>query len=226
MSPPSLLEAIQGLIERTYRMRTGVDDVGRFVIGDAGFGSLYRTGNALSIGSAVGHGARTLVRETPGGVRACIYYPDALVRLLEQHPPQRGLHEGNVAAFATLVEELDHLLLIAERSRLLRPLTLFELELHANVSKHLVLSRFAAGRASRLDERRRLWLFHHLFDGLRYCDANREVRERYRLAARWAVKFIASLSRMSGPERRIRAIRRFHHADMPEKMAWASGAAA
>ena len=90
-------------------------------------------------------GARTLVRETDEGLRASIYYPDRLIRVLEQHPPQHGLCDANVDAFATLVEELDHFLMIVARARSGRPLTLFELELHANVSKHLVLSRFLAG---------------------------------------------------------------------------------
>lgn len=225
MSGSSLLEVVQGLLERTYLMHTGVADVGRFVIGDAGVGSLYGSREAVSVGHAATGGARTFVRHTETAVRACIYYPDALVQLLESQPPQQGLHDANVEAFATLVEELDHLLLIAERSHLRRPLTLFELELHANVSKHLVLSRFAAGRRARLDERRRLWLHRHLFDGVRYCDAQREVRERYRLAARWAVKFIGRLSGMSGGERRVLAIRRFHRADVASKLAWVSGAA-
>ena len=61
-------------------------------------------------------GARTLVRETREGLRACIYYPDGMIRRLELFPPQRGLGDENVDAFADLVEELDHLLLLAERS--------------------------------------------------------------------------------------------------------------
>ena len=38
---PSLLERIQGLLERTYDIRAPVSDIGRFVIGDRGYRRLY-----------------------------------------------------------------------------------------------------------------------------------------------------------------------------------------
>jgi len=38
---PSLLEQLQGVIERTYDLDTGVRDIGRFVIGDEGYRNLY-----------------------------------------------------------------------------------------------------------------------------------------------------------------------------------------
>lgn len=215
---PSLLELVQGLLERTYRMRTGVEDLARFVIGDSGYRVLYGDPQAGAFAAAAdGSGARTLVRETSQGVRACVYYPDGLIRTLERYPPQRGLGDENVDSFADLVEELDHLLVVAERSREGRETTLFELELHANVSKHLVLSRFLAGRHRRLAESRRRWLRHHLFEKIRYCDSDPAVRARYRDAARFAVRMIDRIGRLR-PAERLRALRRFHRAPSQEKV--------
>ena len=37
----SLLEQLQGVIERTYRMSTGIEDVGRFILGDDGYRRVY-----------------------------------------------------------------------------------------------------------------------------------------------------------------------------------------
>jgi len=210
---PSLLESIQRLLERTYRMRSGIDDPGRFVIGDRGFALLYversPAEEAARAGSVDGSGARMLVRESVDGVRACIYYPDRLIEHLERFPPQRGVGDENVDAFAALVEELDHLLLLAERKRKERPVTLLELELHANVSKHLVLTRFLAGPNRRLREDRRLWLRHQLFEKVRYCDDEPEVRQRYEDARLWAVRFVDGLAALP-TDRRIDTLRRFH----------------
>ncbi len=210
--PVPLLVLVQGLLERTYRMHSGIEDPGRFVIGDRGYRLLYaerRQAAERDVRSARQIGARTLVREVDDGMRACIYYPDRMIRQLERFPPQRGVGEVNVDAFATLVEELDHLLLLAERSRTDRTLTLFEMELHANVSKHLVLTRFLAGRRRHLGEARRRWLRHHLFDKLRYSEEDPALNRRYRDAARWAVRLIDALP---GLERsfRIDTLRRFH----------------
>ena len=208
----SLVEVVQRLLERTYRMRTGLADVGRFLVGDFGYRELYGLGASYVAGAAADAGSKTLVRETSDGVRASVYLPDALVDRLERFPPQRGLGDENVDAFATLVEEVDHLLVIAARARGQRPVSLFELELHANVSKHLVLSRFLAGSAPRLGERRRLWLRHQLFEKVTYCDDDLDIRDRYRQAARWAVKLIDTLPRLS-VARRLGTLRRFHRED-------------
>jgi len=145
-------------------------------------------------------------------VRACIYYPDVMIARLEEYPPWRGLGEDNVDAFATLVEEVDHLLCIAGRAAAGGTCSLLELELHANVSKHLVLSRFLAGGASarRLGGRERLWLRWHLFHKGSWCDPDPLVCERYHEAARWALRYLDALERVPSREAKLRSLRRFH----------------
>ena len=224
----SLLETVQTLLERTYRMQTGLVEVGRFVIGDAGYRCLYREIETVDSAGTIpggGVGAKTLVRETPEGIRACIYYPDELIRCLESHPPQDGLRDANVDAFAALVEELDHLLCIAERARTDRPLTLFELELHANVSKHLVLARYLSGPGRPLDERRRVWLRYQLFHKGTYWDDDEATQSRYRDAARWALRLLEALPLLPRGGR-IEFLRLFHKATAPAKLELIGGLAA
>jgi hypothetical protein len=157
------------------------------------------------------------VREGPEGLRACIYYPDELIATLEAHPPQSGLDDRNVSEFAVLVEELDHLLCIADRARDRRPLSRFELEMHANVSKHLVLARFLAGSRSRLDPRGKAWLRWHLFHKADWSDGDPEVRQRYVDAARWGMRFLDAMEALR-PQERLRALRSFHEASASSKL--------
>jgi hypothetical protein len=185
------------------------------VIGDAGLRAIYPKGGH-EVRSESGEGARLLVRDTGAGVRACIYYPDAMIRHLEAKPPQRGLDADNVDAFAVLVEELDHLLVTAERAHAGRGVSLLELEVQANVSKELVLSRFLARGGRHLDPGRREWLRHHLFHARTYCDDDLEVRGRYEAASRLALKFLRSLQ--DRPRLlRLETLRRFHRASLSEK---------
>jgi len=217
---PSLLDSVHQLLERTYLIRSGVDSIGRFVIGDAGYRHLYRGEIVETVGTepkANGQGARTLIRETPDGLAARIYYPDAMIRCLEAYPPHQGLGDANVDAFAVLVEEADHLLCIAERAREERPVSLFELELHANVSKHLVLTRFLAGVSGRLDNRRRAWLRFHLFHKGAPSDTNPAVRGRYADAVRWALRMLDASARLR-PAERVLALRQFHSASAHGKL--------
>jgi hypothetical protein len=213
--PVSLLEQLRGLIERTYGFESGIEDLGRFVVGNAGYRRFYAGREAVTRVDSATEQARTLVRDTPGALRACIYYPDELIETLECHPPQRGLSGRNVDAFSILVEELDHLLLLVWRKRQSRSVTLFELEWQANVTKHLVLAYFLAAGRPRLQAAERAWLRHHLFDKGTFVDVDPSVAERYRQAARCAVKFIDGLPGKA--RNRLATLRRFHDADAPGK---------
>lgn len=212
----SLLESVQGLLERTYRM-SPLSGIARFVVGDVGYRRFYGGVDALAGPASAAHGARVLVRETGDGVRASLYLPDDLVRALEASPPQRGLNDSNVDAFATLVEETDHLLCIAERTAERREVSCFELELHADVSKYLVLSRFLSPRRDRVGERRKIWLKWHLFEKARFDDEDPVVRRRYHDASRWAMRLLRALERRRAAER-VELLRRFHAASASAKL--------
>lgn len=218
MRSPALLDTVERLLRRTYRVDAAIPGLAAFVVGDRGFRDLYGTVPTASIvGSGAGDGARTLFRETDEGIRAAIYLPDAMIRTLESHPPQRGIGERNVDAFAALVEEADHLLVVAERAAYGRPVSLFELELHANVSKHLVLSRFLAGSGRPLKERERVWLSWHLFHKGEWSHADPRICRRYAEAGRFAFRFLERLRGLE-PGRRLARLREFHAAGAAEKL--------
>jgi len=242
----SLLETLQRVIERTYDLDTGVTDIGRFVIGDQGFRALYGrwhdagliretvadpptvagsasavmpVSEATAAGSASGT-ARTLVREQDGGLALSIYYPDALVRCLEGNDPTRRLDDGNVDSFNTLVEELDHFLVIADRFRSQGVVSLMDLELHANVTKYLVLKMFVGKlrRASRLAPVDAAWVRQQIFDRGEFVAEDPNVRARYREASRLAARYVGALDGLA-PAPRVAALRRFHRMPPQAKVA-------
>lgn len=229
----SLLESLQSLLERTYRMDTGVDEIGRYIIGDEGYRRFYGPvesrpsepePNARHHAGHAGGGAKVLVHDAPGALAAHIYYPDRLIRELEANPPAHGLGDPNVDSFATFVEELDHFLLIAERARLGRPVSLLELEMHADVSKYLVCAMFLSrGRGApagkRVSGEERLWLRWHLFEKLEFAEPDPLVQARYRDAARYAHRFLDRLEAEPRAAVRLAQLRTFHDSSHQEKLA-------
>lgn len=218
----SLLAATQGLLERTYGARTGLADLGRFIIGDQGYRRISRRHAIKEVvtdpwGVEVGAAGemprpRVLVRRRRhGGAALSIYFPDALIARLETRPPAAVLDEGNVDDFADFVEEIDHFLVLYGGLTQGHELHLLALETRANVSKALVISHFLgrlAGRG-RLDERERRWVRYHLFHKKRYSDADPLVRRRYHDARRFAVRLLDRLESL--PARgRIRELRRWN----------------
>lgn len=208
-------------------MSTGIEDIGPFVIGDEGYRLLYggeRQGSLHRARSA-GSGARVLLRSEDGAVSACIYYPDSLIRTLEDRPPSRGVGDENIDAFATFIEELDHFLLVAERARLGRPVSLLELEMHANVTKYLVCALYlTAGKADGRARRRlapevRLWLLWHLFEKHDFAEPDPQVQVRYEDASRFARRFLDVLDRAPDAPSRLSRLRAFHDATHQQKLA-------
>lgn len=220
----SLLERLQGVIERTYDLQTGVRQIGRFVIGDVGYRALYgglhpEEKLAQSVGAASPPGARTLIRHRDGGLAVSIYYPDTIIECLERNDPTRFLDDGNVDAFAVLVEELDHFLVIAERYRSRGVLSLLDLELHANVTKSLMLKLFVSRMRGthRLSGEDSAWIRFHLFEKVEFCDPDPEIRQRYRTASRLAARYLDWLEKLA-PLRRLCDLRRFHRMPPPVKL--------
>lgn len=198
MSAPPLLLTLKAIIERSYGMATIIDDLAPYIIGDAGYRLRFGTGPGdLSPLPR----ARLLVRDGGPGVRAALYYPDSLVRHLERFNPLAGVDDVNIEAFAVLVEELDHLLTIASRSAEQRPISLLELEHHANVTKCLVVLHFLARQTGRrrVSAPLRGWVRHHLLG--RFATAVGEDGERYRSAARMAGTYLDYLDSLPPAER-------------------------
>jgi hypothetical protein len=218
----SLLVATQGLLERTYDAGAGVEDLGRFIIGDQGYRRLSRR-HAVSevvgepwhvqVGASGGQDRpRVLVRRRrQGGAALCIYFPDDLIARLESRPPAAVLDEQNVDDFADFVEEIDHFLVLYNGLKDGHELHLLALETRANVSKALVISHFLGRLAGngRLDATQRRWVRYHLFNKKRYTDPDPRLRRRYRDARRFAVRLLDRLESL--PARaRVRELRRWN----------------
>jgi len=213
--PRPLVESLKSIIEKSYGMPVVIEDIGPFIVGDAGVQALY--GKVAEPVSREGQGARILVRDAGPILRAALYYPDSLVRHLERFNPLEGIGDVNINAFAVFIEELDHLLTLAHRAAERRPVSLLELEHHANVTKYLIVVHFL-GRQSgrrRLPEMLKIWARHHLFE--RFSRDEGEGEARYRDAARLASKYVSYLESLPIEERRAE-LRAFHRRRFAETL--------
>ena len=209
MTPEPLLPVLQSIIERSYGMPRLVGDAARYLIGDEGLRRFYGGGEPER--------ARLMVRDERRGVHAALFLPDRLVRHLERHDPRRGLDDRNIDAFAVLVEELDHLLLLASRASMGRCVRLLELEIHALVTKYLMvlhlLGRLTGRR--RVSAFHRRWARHHLFE--KFSREPGEEPGRYREASRLAWRYVSWLDGLNAESRRAE-LPAFHLRPWDEQM--------
>ena len=212
-SAPSLLARVQALIERTYA-REAFDAAECFIIGDEGLRRLHGARFIDDAGRPM-----LLVRFEGGAHHASVYFPDALIANLEVNDPGRGLCEANLQDFAAFVEEIDHLLAIVAAARRGRPVRAVELEIHANVTKVLVLSLFLARTlgTERLSAGQRDELRFELLGRGDYASEEPHLRERYRDARRHALRFLARLDGTPAAQRPS-LLRAFSSAPFSEKL--------
>jgi hypothetical protein len=207
-----LLARLQAMLNELYALEVpyGVDD---FLITDAVFARSLDTG-----GREVDE--KLLISEADGEAEVALFLEGELLERLAERDPLTRLNADNLADFWAVLEGVSHFNYYAWNAQREKEVTLFELELQAEVDKFVttgVLLRQQNGC-----EPRELhgWLFHspRLDDELQG-----EERERYRRANRYAGKYCRrlapSLTRLDGDETVQRELRRFYRLSQQSKLA-------
>jgi hypothetical protein len=214
-----LIEELQRKIEKTYALDTGITNIEKFVIGDHGYKELYLQEQIKSVVENVSSGSRVLMRDLGNTLKVSIYYPDRLIKVLEENDPRMGLHDDNIDECASFVEELDHFLFIAQNFKRNRPFSLLELELQANVTKYLVLKYFIAlkNRSMRLQEFDKEYIRHHLFYKRNYALEGPVERKRYEDAKELGMTYTRHIDFLSHDDR-LSDLRLFSRLPCPLKI--------
>ncbi|MGR3319823.1 MAG: hypothetical protein ACUZ8O_15255 [Candidatus Anammoxibacter sp.] len=214
-----LIKDLQRKIEKTYALNTGITNIEQFIIGDAGYERFYTHEEIETVVNNPFSDARVLIRDKGETLKASIYYPDDLIKVLENNDPRFGIHDDNIDACASFVEELDHFLFIAQNFRWNRPFSLLELELQANITKYLVLKYFIALQigTTRLTRFYREYIRYHLFYKREYDIDDASEKKRYEDTRVFAVIYTNYIDQLS-PEDRLRDLREFSRMAGPSKI--------
>ena len=213
-----LIKELQKKIEKTYALDTGITNIEQYIIGDKGYEEFYAKEEIRTVVNSHS-GAKVLLRNAGDTLKVSIYYPDALIRELEDNDPRLGIHDENIDLCASFVEELDHFLFIAQNYKSNRPFSLLELELQANVTKYLVLKYFIAlqSRSLKLSKFDREYIRHHLFYKRQFDVEDTTERKRYEDAGKFGMMYTEQIDRLSHEER-LRDLRRFSRMTCPSKI--------
>ncbi len=205
-----LIEELQRKIEKTYALDTGIINIEEFVIGNNGYKKFYAKEKIKTVVNSSYSRSQVFIRDIGDRLKVSIYYPDELIKVLEDNDPRIGLHDDNIDACASFVEELDHFLFIAQNFKLNRPFSLLELELQANVTKYLVLKYFIAlqNKSVRLSKGDKEYIRHHLFYKRKYNIDDPSERKRYEDAKIFGITYTKYIDLLSH-EDRLQDLRKF-----------------
>jgi len=207
-----MLESLQRRIAETYQADTG-HDVRDFLITDS------RVAHALSGGNVLTKSGETLlVREDSGGLAMSLYLEAGLLERLETGDPARLLDADRLGDLCKVIEGLSHFVCVAWRASRDQSVTLFELELQAEVDKYVGTMQLARETG---DPEALHALHGRLFDSPRFSDdLDDEQRERYRAATEYAARFCKRLRQrmLSGGDAVLPELRHFFRLPLREKL--------
>jgi hypothetical protein len=181
------LRSLQQRLQAIYEIDTGYD-VQEFIFSDPQLAQQLETQT-----TSRRIPEKLLVRQHSEGLDVSLFlHPDVLHKLTLDNPSD-ALHQGNLADFCTVTEGVSHFVYLIWNARHDRNVTLFELELQAEVDKYVMA---AALLAEQLGGTLPYNLPQVLFGKPRFdTQLNRIEHQRYYLANAYARHYCHNLHR-------------------------------
>jgi hypothetical protein len=180
-----MLDSLQQHLERIYEVETECP-VSDYLITDPALAQHYDTNRY-----ARHTPEKLLVQQSGDTLNIALYLEEALVDHLQGDDPIESLHDGNLTEFCTAVEGVSHFIYLVWNARHGRGISLFELELQAEVDK-FIAALFLMGRQR--GRRAPRGLLKRLFDAPAYDDAlDRDELRRYTRANDYAHRYCRGL---------------------------------
>jgi hypothetical protein len=214
---PTVLTALQGGLERLYRVETALD-VHDFLVDGEGRDAFSPDRSPKE---------QLLIRQSEDDLELALFVDERTIAHLERRDPRRRLDDSNLQEFLLALEGVSHFVYLVHRARQERPVSAVELELQAEVDKYLVSLLVAWDQSGAPPAGLRERLFMHIqFHG----DLSREERERYELANQAAATYVGALERRFVERRAgselLSEARRFYRKGLAEKLEHISALAA
>jgi hypothetical protein len=137
------LNGLQRHLERIYEIEVACD-IDCFVISDTELAAALEQGTRARNVSE-----KLLVCEGEDDLQLSLFLDPRVIEVLAENDPLRELNDGNLAAFWTALEGVSHFLYLSWNARHGRGISLFELELQAEVDK-FVAAVFLLARQRRM----------------------------------------------------------------------------
>lgn len=206
-----LLGKLEAMLHDLYALEVGYA-VSDFLITDA---TLARALDAR--GRQVDE--KLLIAEADGEADVALYLEQELLERLTERDPLARLDEANLADFWAALEGVSHFTYYAWNAARDKQVSLFELELQAEVDKFVTTGMLLREQTGREPDGLHGWLF----DTPRLdAELAAAERERYRLANRYAAKYCRRLTGSAGGNESAvrRDLRHFYRLSQPSKLAY------
>jgi hypothetical protein len=151
---------------------------------------------------------KLLIAEADGEADVALYLELELLERLDRHDPLKKLDGGNLGDFWAALEGVSHFTYYAWNAARDKVVSLFELELQAEVDKFVTTGMLLRAQTGREANGLHGWLFD---SPTLAAELDEHERERYRRANRYAARYCRRLVRTLGGEDESAAQRELRH---------------
>ena len=164
---------------------------------------------------------KLLIAEADGAADVALYLEQELLDRLAEHDPLTHLDGENLADFWAALEGVSHFTYYAWNAARDKSVSLFELELQAEVDNFVTTAKLLREQTGREPSGLHGWLFD---SPTLSAELDGEERERYRRANRYAAKFCSRLpSAGAAVAAAQRELRHFYRLSQGSKLAHIDG---
>lgn len=206
-----LLGRLETMLHDLYGLEVGYA-VNDFLITDAAIARSFDAG-----GRDVDE--KLLIAEADGEADVALYLERELLERLNRHDPLTRLDADNLGDFWAALEGVSHFTYYAWNAARDKPVSLFELELQAEVDKFVTTGRLLRKQTGREPNGLHGWLFD---SPTLAAELGEDERERYRRANRYAAKYCRRLvPALAGADEAAtrRELRHFYRLSQTSKVA-------
>jgi hypothetical protein len=204
-----LLPKLEAMLHELYALEIGYA-VSDFLITDAVLAGSLDAGGRKS-------DEKLLIAESNGEADVALYLEQELLDRLAKHDPLTHLDGENLADFWAALEGVSHFTYYAWNAARDKSVSLFELELQAEVDKFVTTAKLLREQTGREPGGLHGWLFD---SPTLAAELDGEERERYRRANRYAAKFCSRLAPAPVDAEAVQSeLRRFYRLSQAMKLA-------
>ncbi len=180
-----MLNELQQQLEDIYEVDTHLQ-VSQFLITDPALARQYDTSeNPRSTNE------KLLISQTHEGLDVALFLHSNIVQHLEQNDPLESLHDGNLHEFWVALEGISHFIYLTWNAQYDREISLFELELQAEVDKFITAILLYAQQQEKQQPHK---LLMKLFIKLQFDSALQQKElARYTMANQYAYRYCEKL---------------------------------
>jgi hypothetical protein len=195
-----LLRKLEAMLHELYALEVGYA-VADFLITDPDLmRALDSSGRTID--------EKLLISEADGEADVALYLERELLERLDRHDPLTRLDRDNLADFWSALEGVSHFTYYAWNAARDKGVSLFELELQAEVDKFVTTGMLLRAQTGREANGLHGWLFD---SPTLAAELGEQERERYRRANRYAAKYCRRLGRALGADDETAAQRELRH---------------